>query len=403
MIRILHVIENFNGQAVESWLTRIVTYEGFDHAQRYFDFFLIGVGPGRYADMVIKQGCKLHECNSGGASIPQMARTLRGVVKKGSYDVVHIHQDVMGGIFAVALLGLPVRLVVQAHNCWQRLPVGGCLKERFLTAAGRWLAQRLSRALVGVSQQALSGMTSGRARQGRMDRVIYCSAKVPPNEPTTLAMNYAASAMRRRYALPETAKVLLFLGRLDNYKNPVHALNLLCKMIRHGAMDVHLVIAGLGGLEATLRAMALERGVETHVHLVGWIDEPESLLLAADLLIMPSQEIFGEGLGLVAVEAQALGTPVLCSKSIPDDAKVISSLFRRISLSEEIGIWRGVANELLEQGRPAVTECWKAFDESPFTDRASYAALCLLYSSLMENRSKSEERVDHYPARTPKI
>jgi glycosyltransferase EpsF len=387
MTRVLHVIENFNGQAVESWLIRIVTYEGFDLAQQHFDFFLLGIDHGRDADTVIQRGCQLHEGNSGGSGIPQMARTLRRVVKKGGYDAVHIHQDVMGGIFAVALVGLPVRLIIQAHNCWQRLPVGGFLKERLLTSAGRWLAQRRADALVGVSHQALFGMTSGRSRHGRMDQVIYCSAKVPPSGPTTLARDSAASAMRRRYDLPEAAKVLLFLGRLDDYKNPVHALNLLCEMIRHGAKDVHLVIAGLGGLESALRKMVRERGVESHLHLVGWVDEPESLLLAADLLIMPSQEICGEGLGLAAVEAQALGTPVLCSLSIPEDAKVIPALFRRISLSAEIGCWRRAANELLEQRSPDVAECWKAFQDSPFTAEASCLGLASLYEQLAETAS----------------
>jgi glycosyltransferase involved in cell wall biosynthesis len=391
MINILCVVENFNGQAVESWLARIITSESFDPAQHHFDFFLLGNGPGRDAVRVLNRGCNLHEGNPGGASIPQMARALRRVVKRGSYDFVHIHQDVMGGVFALALVGLPVRLIIQAHNCWQRLPVGGLLKERLLTATGRWLAQRLANALIGVSHQALFGMTSGRSRHGRVDRVIYCSAKVPSIEPDTLARDSAASAMRRHFDLPESAKVLLFLGRLDGYKNPVHALDVLCAMISHGAKHLHLVIAGLGGLEPVLREMALERGVESHLHLVGWVDKPESLLLAVDLLIMPSQEICGEGLGLSTVEAQALGTPVLCSLSIPEDAMLIPPLFRRISLSEEIGSWRKAANELLEHRSPCVTDCWKAFHESPFTDRASYSALASLYSGLMEKRSKPEE------------
>jgi glycosyltransferase involved in cell wall biosynthesis len=390
MIRVLHVIENFNGQAVESWLSRIVNSTCFHPVEQQYDFFLIGNGTGRDADTVVHRGCQLHEGNPGGASIPQMARALRRVVKRGNYDFVHIHQDVMGGIFALALLGLPVGLIIEAHNCWQRLPVGGFLKERLLTAAGRWIAQYRANALVGVSHQALFGMTSGRSRHGRVDRVIYCSAKVPSIEPDTLARDSAASAMRRHFDLPESAKVLLFLGRLDGYKNPVHALDVLCAMISHGAKHLHLVIAGLGGLESTLRTMALERGVEPHVHLVGWVDEPGSLLLAADLLIMPSQEICSEGLGLVVVEAQALGIPVLCSKSIPEDAKVIPSLFRRISLSEGLGNWRRAANDLLDQVRPDVAECWKAFHESPFTDRGSYSALSLLYSSLMEDRLKSK-------------
>ncbi|RYD78398.1 MAG: glycosyltransferase, partial [Verrucomicrobiaceae bacterium] len=359
-------------------------YEGFDSNRFHFDFFLLGVGPGRYADAVSQRGCKLHEGNSGGASIPQMARTLRRVVKQGNYDFVHIHQDVMGGIFAVALMGLPVRIIIQAHNCWQRLPVGGRVKETVLSAAGRGLAQWRANALVGVSCQALARMTSGRARRCRIDRVIYCSAKVPCDAPSPTARITAAAAIRRRYELPKSAIVLLFLGRLDDYKNPVQAVKLLGEMIAGGAENIVLLVAGVGGLDTTLQRMAAEQNLESHLRLVGWAVDPGSLLLGADLLVMPSQEICGEGLGLAAVEAQALGTPVLCSLSVPEDATVIPALFRRISLNEEIGNWSRMAHELLGQNRADVMACWSAFLKSPFTDKASYSALSTLYADLAE-------------------
>jgi glycosyltransferase EpsF len=383
MIRILHVVESFDGQATEAWLTRLLRLDVFDGVQFEFEFFLTGGTLGKHAGLILELGIAPTLGTARGNSIPQMARALRRHVRNGNYDIVHIHQDVIGGVFALALRGSGITVLTHVHNCWQRLPVGGYVKELVLTRVARLLTLRLSNAIVGVSHQALIGMTSGRSRHGRVDRVIYCSAKVPAIAPDSLARDSAASAMQRRFGLPESVKVLLFLGRLDGYKNPIHALDLLCAMRSHGAMDLHLVIAGLGGLESALRTMALERGVESHVHLVGWVDKPEALLLAADLLIMPSLEISGEGLGLVAVEAQALGTPVLCSQSIPEDAMVIPSLFRRISLSEGIGNWRKVAEEFLEQESPDLMACWDVFQRSPFTDAASYTALASLYEELV--------------------
>lgn len=382
MIRILHVVENFNSQAVESWLTRLLTFHGFDSKRFQFDFFLIGVGQGRHAETVLAKGCKLHQGNPGGASIPQMARALRRQVRAGNYDIVHIHQDVMSGIFALALAGTGVKVVTHVHNCWQRLPVGGTRKEQILTAIARQLTLRLSNAIVGVSRQALDKMTGGIDRQNRLDRVIYCSAKM-----TTTALGEAdrvriAAEVRQQYGLPASAKLMLFLGRLDEYKNPLFALDALTELIKPGDQDVCLLIAGVGGLEGRLRELAARHGVAERVRLVGWVDDPARLLLASDLLLMPSQEWCGEGLGLAAVEAQGCGVPVLASLSIPEDAAIIPGLFRRVSLREGGGKWASAAGELLALGKQELAASKARLEQSAFTDGASYKAIASLYASI---------------------
>ena len=382
MTRVLHVIENFNGQAVESWLTRLVTYEDFDSSRLHFDFFLLGEGPGRYACTVLDMVCRVHLGNPGGASIPQMARALRRHVQAGTYDIVHIHQDVLAGIFALALVGTGVKLVTHVHNCWQRLPVGGYWKERVLTALARQLALKLSRAVVGVSGQALIKMTGGTPRNNRADLVIYCSAKSSVQALSEGDQKRIAAEVRQQYGLPPVAQLLLFLGRLDEYKNPLFALAVLQEMVMRGNQDVFLVLAGVGGLADQVRSLAAQHGLRDRIRLVGWVDDPAPLLLASDLLLMPSQEWCGEGLGLAAVEAQGCGVPVLCSLSIPTDAAVIPDLFRRLSLRDGLGSWASSTAELLGQVRPGISFSRARLEQSAFTVAASYLAVSELYASI---------------------
>ena len=383
MIRVLHVVENFNGQAVESWLTRLLTFEGFDFRKLRFDFFVIGIGQGRQAGAVLEKGCKVHAGNPGGASIPQMAKALRKQVRRGGYDIVHIHQDVMGGIFALALAGTGVKIVTQVHNCWQRLPVGGRLKERVLTAIARQLTLKLSKAIVGVSRQALDKITDGRRSQSRIDRVIYCSAKGQGNTLNEADRARISAEVREQHGLPVSAKVMLFLGRLDEYKNPIFALDVLKKMIEEGNKDACLIVAGVGGLDRRLRELTAQNGVEERVRIIGWIDDPARLLLAGDLLLMPSQEWHGEGLGLAAVEAQACGIPVLVSLSIPEDAMIVPDLMRRVSLHGGTRNWARVAGELLDLGKQGITISREKWRQSAFTDAACYASLTELYSNIL--------------------
>ncbi len=383
MIRVLHVIENFNGQAVESWLTRVISSDYFDLDEVRSDFFLIGEGPGVQAGVVIEQGCSVFLGNAGGASLPQLASALRSHVRKTRYDIVHIHQDVLSGLFAVALLGTGVKIVTHVHNCWQKLPVGGIVKERVLTALAKWLALKLSASIVGVSEQALAKMTKGVAFRRRVDRVIYCSAKCSHAVLTETDRTRIAGEVRRRLGLSLESKLLVFLGRLDPYKNSPFILEVFSSILQKNNFEAALIIAGTGGLEPYLRDHAQRLGLEGRVRMLGWVDDAESLLLASDLILIPSLEIVGEGLGLVAVEAQRFGLPVLCSLSVPVDARLLPELFKRVSLAKGADHWAEVAVQMLRLKKPTLEKSRLAFVSSNFSCQASCGFLMELYVELL--------------------
>ena len=382
MIRVLHVVESFDGQAVEAWIARLLAFDGFDSGMFHFDFFLTGRERGSNSGFILEKGCEIHIGNPGGASILRMAKSLRDYVRKGSYDIVHIHQDVLAGVFALALAGTGVKVITHVHNCWQRLPVGGRLKERVLTSIARRLTLTLSSAIIGVSHQALVKMTGGTQRKRRIDRVIHCSVKTSEMMADESTRGKFAAESRAIYELPASAKLILFLGRLDDYKNPIFALEVLAQMVEKGDTDSHLIIAGVGSLDRQLDALVAKYGLEKRVCIVGWIDDPAPLLLASDLLLMPSQEWCGEGLGLVAVEAQGCGVPVLCSKSIPKDAQILSECFRRKSLNDGPQEWGATASELLSHRKRPLEIAITSLKHSAFTDNASYTSIADLYGNI---------------------
>jgi len=75
--------------------------------------------------------------------------------------------------------------------------------------------------------------------------------------------------------------------------------------------DLHWVIAGSGPLAARLDTLRATLGVTDRVHLIGWVDRPDALLATADVVVMSSAE---EGLGTVALDALALGKPVVATR-----------------------------------------------------------------------------------------
>ncbi len=75
--------------------------------------------------------------------------------------------------------------------------------------------------------------------------------------------------------------------------------------------DARLVLAGRGPLEGEIRARIDALGLRDRVLMLGWVSDEELVgwYRAADLVVMPTQEL--EGFGLTTAEALACGTPVV--------------------------------------------------------------------------------------------
>src|SRR4029077_8382126 len=120
----------------------------------------------------------------------------------------------------------------------------------------------------------------------------------------------------REFLWPKDSKIVLFAGRLDpviafdhlrNQKNSWFALNAVRAAIEKQP-SVRLLMAGAANHSKQELERRIERwGLEDKLRLIGIRQDIPRLMRAADVLIFPSRQ---EGLGMVAVEAQAAGLPV---------------------------------------------------------------------------------------------
>lgn len=117
---------------------------------------------------------------------------------------------------------------------------------------------------------------------------------------------------RSRLSWPPEAKVALFAGNLVPVKGPDIALEAFIELYTTGALD-RLVYVGSGSMQPELERRAAEMGVGDAVVFAGRLaaDGVATHMAAADVLVMPSRN---EGLGLVALEALACGTPVVAAR-----------------------------------------------------------------------------------------
>jgi D-inositol-3-phosphate glycosyltransferase len=143
---------------------------------------------------------------------------------------------------------------------------------------------------------------------------------VPPGVDLSLFSPGDPRAARAAVGLPQDAKVLLFVGRIQPLKAPEVLVKAAAELLaRNPEWRGQLVVAVLGGPSGTglahphgLQELAEGLGISAQVRFVPPVPRTElaQWYRAADLVAVPSHS---ESFGLVAVEAQAGGTPVVAA------------------------------------------------------------------------------------------
>lgn len=123
--------------------------------------------------------------------------------------------------------------------------------------------------------------------------------------------------MRIRHNLSVADNEILLgnVGRLSYQKNQEFILKIMKSLDKR----YKLVLVGDGENREMLEALTDKYGLADRVHIIGAVNNVPDYMSAMDLFVFPSRY---EGLGIVAVEAQACGLDVLASESITQETTV---------------------------------------------------------------------------------
>lgn len=123
---------------------------------------------------------------------------------------------------------------------------------------------------------------------------------------------------RRLLGIPLHMKVVAFVGRLQKFKGPEVLVRATAELIKRDPFrNVRVIFcggpSGANATPETYQNLARELGVERYVRFIAPRPPAELVAVyqAADIVAVPS---YNESFGLVAVEAQASGTPVIAAR-----------------------------------------------------------------------------------------
>jgi len=136
--------------------------------------------------------------------------------------------------------------------------------------------------------------------------------------------------------------VILGVGELSTRKDFATLLRAFAAMSDNSAY--RLVILGRGRQRERLESLARELGIADRFSLPGFVDNPYPYMKRARLLALTSR---WEGLGIVLVEALALGTPVVATDCPNGPAEVLGN--GRFGSLAPVGDHLALANAMAEQ------------------------------------------------------
>lgn len=236
-------------------------------------------------------------------------RDLRRIVQDEKYDIVHAHTPVAAFLTRYALRTLPSdvrpRVVYTAHG-FHFHPEGNPLRNqaflRLERAAGPWtdfLVVMNDEDEVAAREHALVPPERLRRMPGiGLDLDHYAPAAVPAS---------GVDALRDELRLGPDDRLFVMAAEFNARKRHADALAAFARLDRP---DAHLAFTSKGPLRERIERRATELGVRERVHFLGFRDDLRTVLLAADAVILPSEQ---EGLPRCVMEAFALERPVIAT------------------------------------------------------------------------------------------
>lgn len=338
-MKIIHIVENLDKGAVENWLVNVFIESRKINPEWEWTFYCILGKPGRLDEKVITAGGKIIYSPCTISSKLSFLKALRRVLKAGNYDIIHSHHDYLSGFYLLASHGLHFKKrLLHIHNTDKALPVGNALLRRFLLWPFRWLGFYYSDYIVGISQDALHQFVKKRKAGKKQYCVLYYGVDFSKFEKPV-----DAHLLKKNFSIPIDAKTLLFIGRMNKYKNPAFVVDVLAALLQK-RNDVYALFVGDGDELEIVKNKAQQYNIFSNIRCVGWQDDAPAIMKAANVFIFPRLAFPKEGLGLTVVEAQAAGLTLFITNGIVEDALIVKELIHCLNLNNNADEWASEIN-----------------------------------------------------------
>ncbi|MFV0527239.1 MAG: glycosyltransferase family 1 protein [Lachnospiraceae bacterium] len=321
-IRIAHVVGKMVGGGLEA--TVLNYYRCIDRSKIQYDFIV-----DNDSTLIPEEIAEL-----GGRVIlvppyqKQLAyqRELYRIFKENNYKIVYSHMNTLSifPMYVAWKAKIPVRI---AHN--HSTAGKGELKKNLIKYSLRPFAKIFPNTLCACSTFAGKWLFGQQAMNS--GKITIWKNAVNINK--FLYSSDTRKRIRKECGI-ENQFVVAHVGRFIHQKNHEFIVKIF-EEIHIMKPETILLLVGSGDRIEEIKNMVSTLNLTDSVMFLGNRSDIADVYQAMDAFVMPS---FYEGLGMVAVEAQIAGLPVVCADTIPIEAK-ISDNMKYLSLHDSVRTW----------------------------------------------------------------
>jgi len=252
------------------------------------------------------------------AHISGLSKEFLRLLKSENYDAIHSHYWISGKVAMPAAKELGIPLVHTMHTMARVKNLNlaeGETPEPMIRVQGETQVVAAANALVANTDAEAASLVS--LYDACPDNVHVVT---PGVDLYTFTPGQGRSAARTLVGLPQEALVVSFVGRIQPHKGPEVLIRATSELVKHSPLLRHkLIVNIIGGASGAnteevdrLKELATWLGIDDVVRFSPPVPRADlaQWYRAADLVVVPS---YSESFGLVALEAQACGTPVVAT------------------------------------------------------------------------------------------
>ena len=377
MPRVLHLISGLGPGGLEMWLLSML--REVPRSRWGMDFCCKGPSAGPLATVARDLGAQVFHCPLGLNHV-SFARMLRRILSERQYHILHNHLQVYSGfpIWVTRRQRIPV--ITSFHNirfapqtrvtC---LPIARQLRSLYAIISVNY-ALHHSDLVTGCSQGVLEGLDLDRREIPVPSRVLYYGVDVPQ-----LATAEERASLRRSFDWPADSPLVLHVGRFLEQKNHLGLLAIFQRVLER-VPTAKMLLVGAGLLRPAIEDTIARRGLSNTIRFLGLRDDVPSLMSKCDVFLFPSLH---EGFGLVALEANAAGLPLVGSK-IPGLEEAVKD--GETALLHDVADTEGMAKSVVriitdQQYAKRLGDAGRARVRESFSTEASAGRLLEIYDS----------------------
>ena len=265
------------------------------------------------------------DCGHGNLTKEQMPVHILGlskeflrIVKDEKYDAIHSHYWISGKVAMPAATKLRIPLIHTMHTMARVKNLNlaeGESPEPMIRVQGETQVAAAAQALIANTDSEAASLVS--LYDACPDTVHVVN---PGVDLFTFTPGTGRKAAREQIGTPADALIVTFVGRIQPHKGPEVLIRATSELVKHSPqMRPQLIVNIIGGASGAnteeverLKELATWLNIDDVIHFAPPVPRADLVhwYRAADLVCVPS---YSESFGLVALEAQACGTPVVAT------------------------------------------------------------------------------------------